>query len=91
MSNRKLSEEKQGTNESIAYEVDFSAWGMVSSVSSVSVSPTATLTGSASAVGNVVTTPLLSGLTDGTFYRLLITVIIDGNTMSGYISIKGEN
>lgn len=87
---RLLSKEYQGTNESIAYEVDFSAWGTVSSVSRVAVSPTATLTGSDSLAGNIVTTPLLSGLTLGAQYRLLITVVIDGNTMSGYILIKSE-
>ena len=87
---RLLAREFQGTNESIAYEVDFSAWGTVSSVTSVTVSPTATLTGSASLANNIVTTPILSGLTVGILYRMLITVVVDGNTMSGYILIESE-
>jgi hypothetical protein len=87
---RLLGKEYQGTNESIAYEVDFSAWGTVSSVTSVTISPEATLTGSASLANNIVTTPILSGLTVGILYRMLITVVVDGNTMSGYILIESE-
>jgi len=90
MTERLLGEKAQGTNESIAYAVDFSGWGTVSSVTSVTVSPSATLTGSESLVGNVVTTPKISGLSAGVLYTVLITIVISGNTMSGILYLKGE-
>lgn len=90
MTERLLAEKAQGTNEDIAYAVDFSGWGTVSSVTSVTVTPSATTTGSASLVGNVVTTPKISGLSSGVLYSVLITVVISGNTMSGVLRLRGE-
>lgn len=90
MKERLLATKTQGTNEAIAYEVDFTKWGTVASVTSVTVSPTATLTGSPALLGNVVTTPKLSGLSDAVLYSLMIIVVIAGNTMSGVIQIRGE-
>ena len=90
MTERILGEKAQGTNEDIAYSIDFSAWGTVSSVTSVSISPSATLTGESSLVGNVVTTPKVSALSSGQVYSLLVTVVISDNTMSGILRIRGE-
>ena len=88
MTERLLAEKAQGTNEEIAYAVDFSGWGTVSSVTSVTITPEATTSGSASYV--VVTTPKISGLSSGVLYSVLITVVISGNTMSGVLRIRGE-
>ncbi len=90
MTERLLAEKAQGTNEEIAYVVDFSGWGTVSSVTSVTITPEATTSGSASYVGNVVTTQKISGLSSGVLYSVLITVVISGNTMSGVLRIRGE-
>ncbi len=90
MTERLIGEKTQGTNEVIAYAVDFSAWGTVSSVTSVTITPSATLTGTESLSGNIVTSPIVSGLLSGVLYSMLITIVISGNTMSGYLRIRGE-
>jgi len=87
----------QGTDESIAYTIDFTRWGTPSSPTVTLYDETAAedvsstnLTGSASVDSNEVTTPAVHSLTRGHNYRLSCVVTIDGNTMSAFLRIKAE-
>lgn len=89
---------EQGKDEIIAYTLTTTPWG--SSPSSVVVtlwditSPAWTevtstmLSGAASVLGDVITTPLVTGLTAGNVYRLEIKFSTGGNTLEAYAVIK---
>jgi len=91
----------QGSNEHIAYEIDFTKWNPHSTVIS---NPTATLIditngvdvtatkmlGAASILGNIFTTPSVYGLVDGVQYRLNCYIDVDGNTLEAWGIIIGE-
>ena len=90
----------QGADEIIAYQLTTTPWG--SSPSSVSVAlwditaatwtdvSTTKLSGSPSATGDVITTPLVTGLTAGSTYRLEIKFVTGGNTLEAYAVIQAE-
>lgn len=92
----------QGVDESIVYTLTTTPWG--SSPGSISVkvytmSPSGTRTdvtstvmptGSASAVGDVISLPALKLLTAGTLYRVEIKFTCSGNIFEAYAYIWGE-
>lgn len=87
----------QGEDESIAYDIDVSPWGSspASPVVTVKDSAGADVTedvcsGSATANSNTITTPVISGLTAGTTYRLEIQFTIDGNTLEVFGDLIGQ-
>lgn len=93
--------QSQGEDESIAYQLTTTPWG--SSPSSVvakiyvQASPV-TLTdvtdtnmaGSPSVNGDVITLPVVSGLSAGTIYRVEVQFTISGNVMEAYAWIDAE-
>lgn len=92
----------QGSNEKIAYEIDFTKWNPNSTpvtnplskiidITAGGVDVTATkMSGAATVLGNVVTTGLLINLIPGTEYRLNVYVDIDGNTLEAWGTIIAE-
>ena len=48
------------------------------------------MTGSASVSGDVITTPLISGLVNGTQYRVEVKWVVGGNTFETYFWLYGE-
>lgn len=97
---RKIKESpiRQGEDEQIAYNLTTTPWG--SSPTSLSVAlktlPDLTdvssthLSGSASAVGDVITTPVVSGLEAGKTYRMEIKFTVSGNVMEAWAVIEAE-
>lgn len=88
----------QGVDEQIAYRLTTTPWGSspgspvvklykVSDGSDVSAS---CLSGAASAVGDVITTPKVQNLAEGESYRLEIKFTISGNVMEAWALIHGE-
>lgn len=90
----------QGVDESIAYALTTTPWGSSPTVESVKAYDTTdgaytdvsstVLTGSAGVLGDVITCPLLHGLTLGHNYRLEVAFRILGNTFEAYARIKAE-
>ena len=90
----------QGADEIIAYELTTTPWG--TSPTSVAVTlwditsaawvekTTTMLSGSASVAGDVITTPLVTGLTAGNIYRLEVKFTTGGNTLEAYAVIQAE-
>lgn len=88
----------QGIDERIAYTLTTTPWG--SSPSSVSCAlktlpglvdvSAAKLSGSASATGDVITSPIVFGLASGQQYRLEWKFTISGNVLEAYMIINGE-
>lgn len=92
----------QGVDETIAYSLTTTPWG--SSPSSISVkvysiagtgartdvTSTVMPTGTASTNGDVITLPALTGLTDGTLYRVEVKFTCSGNVFEAYAYVKGE-
>lgn len=90
----------QGVDEEIAYTLTTTPWG--SSPSSVAVkiydvtnnaytdSSTDLLSGSASATGDVITLPIISGLTAEHKYRVEVKFTCSGNVFEAYAVINGE-
>lgn len=88
----------QGSDERIAYQLTTTPWG--SSPSSVVVKlytwPDKTdvsstkLSGATSAVGDIITTPLVIALVAGTKYHLEIQWVSSGNTFEAFAEINGE-
>jgi len=90
----------QGVDEQVAYTVTTTPWGSSPSSPAVKlydvtykvrtdVSSTK-LTGSASAAGDVVTTPVVSGLVAGHVYRLEVKFTIAGNVLECWVEIAAE-
>lgn len=91
----------QGTYERIAYTVDTSPWGGYSSAGTTAIwditnkdqytDMSATmLSGSTTATGNVITTPLVISLVPGNRYRLEVSWVYNGNTLETYALINAE-
>lgn len=90
----------QGKDEIIAYTLTTTPWG--SSPASVVVTlwditsatwtdvTSAMLSGAASVQGDVITTPLVTGLTAGNIYRLEVKFATGGNTLEAYAVIQAE-
>lgn len=92
----------QGEDEQVAYNLTVTPWG--SSPSSVSVKlflynkvsgkltdvSATCLSGSASTVGDVITTPVVQHLAAGQMYRLEIQFTVSGNVMEAWGDVVGE-
>lgn len=98
---RHIVEGKQsmGTDENIAYRVDVSRWG-VSPISpeariytrSPWVDVTgAKMSGAATANGNIITLPAISGLENGKAYQVQVKFTIDGNVLECYFNLDCED
>ena len=86
----------QRSDEQIAYALDVSANGTLSSVGSVELfastdydtNLTAKLSGSATDSGDTITSPKVIDLVDGSVYRLLFTyTLTSGNVLADYYTI----
>jgi hypothetical protein len=94
---RKLGSVTQGSDEQIAYAINFTAWGtptspavtLIDLVDNSDQSSTK-LVGSPSIIGATVTTPVVKSLAVGHQYRLVIKATIGGNVLSAYIEVTGE-
>jgi hypothetical protein len=102
--NREIKESPlhQGADETIAYTLTTTPWG--SSPGSLAVKlysvnlttgaltdvSSTKLSGSASAVGDVITTPAVTALAAGTTYRLEIKFTCSGNIFEAWASVVGE-
>lgn len=88
----------QGIGERIAYTLTTTPWGSTptSPVVKLKTCPdlidvsSTKLNGSASANGDVITTPLIIDLQDGKEYRLEITFVCSGNTFMAWAKVLGE-
>lgn len=92
----------QGADESIIYTLTTTPWGSspgsisvkVYSISSngtrTDVTATVMPAGSASAVGDVISLPALTGLTPNTLYRVEVKFTCSGNVFEAYAYIQGE-
>ena len=91
----------QGVDEQISYTLTTTPWGsapasLVVKLYSIAVGGALTdvsatlLVGVASAMGDVITTPIVTGLTAGTTYRLEIKFTVSGNVFEAYCIIGGE-
>jgi hypothetical protein len=87
----------QGVDERIAYRLTTTPWGSSPSSPSVVIKNaagtdvTATYTtGSASAAGDVITTPTIHGLVANTWYRLEIKFTISGNVLEAWSELIGQ-
>lgn len=102
MNRREVKEGKllQGVDERIAYTLTTTPWGsspgtivvtLWDMTSGTPVDKSATmLFGTASAVGDVIATPLVIGLTSGNLYRLEIKFTCSGNVFEAYAEIQAE-
>lgn len=90
----------QGKDEIIAYELTTTPWGSsptnvavtlwdVTAATWTDVSSTM-LSGAASVAGDVITTPLVTGLTAGSTYRLEVKFSTGGNTLEAYAIIEAQ-
>ena len=91
-----LGETTQRPDEVIAYTVDVSNNGSSPTVSAVTIidkSDPSTdlsetnLSGSASVSGDVITTPLVTGLSDNTTYRVEVKYTLSGETYEDFFEI----
>jgi len=92
---------QQGADERIAYLLTTTPWGSSPSAPEVKLYSvnittgaytdvsTTNLTGTASATGDVITTPLVIGLSEGTRYRIEIKFVSGGNTFEAFGWIEG--
>jgi len=91
---------RQGADERIVYQLTTTNWGSSPSAPVVKLYDvthgsrtdvsTTNLSGSASVSGDVITAPLVYGLTAGNMYRLEWQFICSGNTFEAYASIVAE-
>lgn len=88
---------KQGVDEQIAYELTTTPWGSSPSSPSAAIYDsdrnnvtTTCMTGSASANGDVITTPLVHSLKAGERYRMEIQFTVSGNVFEAWTYIDGE-
>lgn len=91
-----LGSTRQRSEETIAYTVDVTNVGSSPSVNSVTIFSKAdyttdlsstNLSGSASVSGNVITSPLVTSLTDDTNYRVYVNYTISGETFVDYFDV----
>jgi hypothetical protein len=99
----KEGQQPQGVDESIIYTLTTTPWGsspgtisvkvysIASSGARTDVTSTVMPTGSASAVGDVITLPAMTALTAGTLYRVEVKFTCSGNVFEAYAYVKGEN
>lgn len=91
--------QSQGVNEAIAYRLTTTPWG--TSPGSITVTATnetldgadvsaTVLSGVASVSGDVISTPVLSGLTAGHLYRVAIRFACGGNTFEAVVEVAAE-
>ena len=90
----------QGSDEEIVYTLTTTNWGSSPSSPAVAVFSvvgdtytdvtTSVVTGSASALNDVITLPKISGLTAGTDYRVEVQFTISGNVFEAYAKIVCE-
>ena len=89
---------EQGADEIRAYSLTTTPWGSSPSSPVVKLYEMPALTdvtdtkmsGAASASGDVITTPTISGLVAGIDYRIEIKFVIDGRTEEAWGIIKGR-
>lgn len=87
----------QGVDERIAYELTTTPWGsdpsspaaVLKDADGTDVTSTY-MTGSASASGDVITTPVVHSLVDGERYRLEIKFTISGNVLETWAWIFAQ-
>jgi hypothetical protein len=90
----------QGADETIVYTLTTTPWGssptspdakIYEMANNTATDKTSTLmTGSATANGDVITLPAISGLTARTRYRVEVKFTVSGNTFEAYAEIRGE-
>ena len=90
----------QGASERVAYQLTTTPWGSSPSAPTCKLYDVTldartdvsshSLSGSASAVGDVITTPLVIALTAGNLYRLEIQFVTGGNTLIAWAEIAAE-
>ena len=88
----------QGVDEEIKYKLTTTPWGSSPSSPSavIKILPADTdvsstcLSGSASAVGDVITLPTVKSLTAGTEYRLEVKFTVGGNVMEAWVKVIGQ-
>ena len=91
---------RQGEEERISYTLTTTPWGSAPSDAAVKLYELAAgawadvsatkLSGAPSVQGDVITCPLVLGLTAGNLYRLEIKFVSSGNTFEAYAEIEGE-
>lgn len=93
----------QGVDETIVYTLTTTPWGsspgtlsakvysIASSGTRTDVTATVMPSGSPSAVGDVISLPALTALTNGVLYRVEVKFTCSGNVFEPYAYIKGEN
>ena len=98
----KEGQQPHGADESIVYTLTTTPWGsspgtisakvfsIASSGARTDVTATVMPSGSASAVGDVISLPAITGLTAGTLYRVEVKFTCSGNVFEAYAYIKGE-
>jgi hypothetical protein len=93
----KESELPQGVDEIIAYTVDTTPWGGYTSDAAVILKDSDgedvsgdNLSGAPSEAADVITTPLVYGLTAGENYRLEILWVYSGNTFETFLTLMAE-
>ena len=88
----------QGVDERIAYTLTTTPWGSSPGTLSCALKTlpglvdvsAAKLTGSTTASGDVITSPVVFGLASGQQYRLEFKFTISGNVFEAYVIINGE-
>lgn len=87
----------QGVDEQVAYQLTVTPWGssptsiavVLKDATGTDVSSTK-LSGSATANGDVITTPKVISLVDGSQYRLEIKFTCSGNIFEAWVDIIGQ-
>ncbi len=90
----------QGVDERIVYTLTTTPWGSdptgiqvkaydTTANAKTDVSATV-LAGQPSATGDVITLPMLIGLTDGHLYRIEVLFVCSGNTFEAYAEVLAE-
>lgn len=99
---REIKEGKQlqGSDESIVYTLTTTPWGSSPGTITAAIyevdgdtytdKTSTNMTGSPSAVGDVITLPAVHSLTAGKLYRVEVKFICSGNTFEAYAYILGE-
>ena len=88
----------QGKDEQVAYTLTTTPWGSTPTSIAVTIANSAgtdtsstNLSGSASAVGDVITTPKVISLTSGEVYRMEIKFTCSGNIFEPYVIIYAQD
>ena len=90
----------QGADETIVYTLTTTPWGSSPASESAKIyevdgdtytdKTSTSMTGSASAAGDVITLPSIHTLTAGTLYRVEVKFTCSGNVFEAYAEIMGE-